>query len=203
MKGTRNTIINAAMEHFALKGYAASSIREICRAAGVTKPVLYYHFRSKEHLYQELMLDLFNQTRKNLLKLSKYRGSLRERLILYVSSEFRNCRKDPNSVRLIFRSMFSPEGEYPRFNYVEEFKREREMIALFIQEHTPKMRSSNPELISSALMGVMLIRILEYFFTGRPTLSRRTAETLVDLLMPFSSPVTPRIPIGKVKGGRS
>ena len=97
--------------------------------------MLYYHFRSKEHLYQELMLDLFNQTRKNLLKLSKYRGSLRERLILYVSSEFRNCRKDPNSVRLIFRSMFSPEGEYPRFNYVEEFKREREMIALFIQEN--------------------------------------------------------------------
>jgi TetR/AcrR family transcriptional regulator len=202
MKGTRNTIINAAMELFALKGYAASSIREICKTAGVTKPVLYYHFRSKEHLYQELMLDLFNQTRKNLLKLSKYRGSLRERLILYVSSEFRNCRKDPNSVRLIFRSMFSPEGEYPRFNYVEEFKREREMIALFIQQNKPKMRRLNPELISSALMGVMLIRILEYFFTGRPTLSRRTAETLVDLLMPFPSAVAPVKPLGKAKGGR-
>ena len=203
MKGARNPILNAAMELFALKGYAASSIREICLAAGVTKPVLYYHFRSKEHLYQELMLDLFNQTRKNLLKLSKYRGSLRERLVLYVASEFRNCRKDPNSVRLIFRSMFSPEGEYPRFNYVEEFKREREMIALFIQKNGPKTRSLNPEFISSALMGVMLIQILEYFFTGRPTLSRRTAEKLVDLLMPFSSPVAPRIPIGKVKGGRS
>src|SRR5512145_1731052 len=99
MKGKRTSIINAAMELFALKGYAASSIREICRAAGVTKPVLYYHFRSKEHLYQELMLDLFNQTRKNLLKLSKYRGNLRDRLIRYVSSEFRSCTRDPNSMR--------------------------------------------------------------------------------------------------------
>jgi hypothetical protein len=98
--------------------------------------------------------------------------------------------------------MFSPEGEYPRFNYVEEFKREREMIALFIGENQPKTRSLNPELVSSALMGVMLIRILEYFFTGRPTLSRRTAETLVDLLMPFSSPVGSAIPVGKDKGGR-
>jgi TetR/AcrR family transcriptional regulator len=203
MRGARNTILIAAMEYFALKGYAASSIREICKAAGVTKPVLYYHFRSKEHLYQELMLDLFNQTRKNLLKLSKYRGSLRERLILYVSSEFRNCRRDPNSVRLIFRSMFSPEGEYPRFNYMKEFKREREMIALIIQENTPKTRLSNPELVSSALMGVMLIQILEYLFTGRPTLTRHTAEKLVDLLMPFSSRIVPSIPIGKVKGGRS
>ena len=60
--------MNAAMELFARKGYTGSSIREICQAAGVTKPVLYYHFRSKEQLYQELMLDIFNQTRKNLLR---------------------------------------------------------------------------------------------------------------------------------------
>ena len=124
-------------------------------------------------------------------------------MVLYVASEFRNCRKDPNSIRLIFRSMFSPEGEYPRFNYVEEFKREREMIALFIQKNGSKTHALNPEFISSALMGVMLIQILEYFFTGRPTLSRRTAEKMVDLLMPFSSPVAAKIPIGKVKGGRS
>lgn len=191
------------MEHFALKGYAGSSIREICEAAGITKPVLYYHFRSKEHLFQELMLDIFNQTRKNLLKLSKSRGSLRERLVLYVSSEFRNCRKDPNSVRFLFRSMFAPEGEYPHFNIVGQYKREREMIADFIRENTPKRESLNAELISSALMGMMLIQILEFFFTGRPSLSRRTAERLVDLLLPFSLLGKSAIPNCKGKGGRT
>jgi AcrR family transcriptional regulator len=202
MKGARNKILNKAMELFARKGYAASSIREICTAAGVTKPVLYYHFRSKEHLFQELMLDIFNQTRKNLLKVSKYRGPLRERLVLYVSSEFRKCRKDPNSVRFLFRSMFAPEGEYPHFNFVEEFKREREVIAAFIRENTPQKGSENPELISSALMGIVLIQILEFFFTRRPNLSRRTAEKLVDLLMPFSLPGRVTIPGGKGKRGR-
>jgi len=202
MKGARNTILKAAMEHFALKGYAGSSIREICMAAGITKPVLYYHFRSKEHLFQELMLDIFNQTRKNLLKLSKSRGSLRERLVLYVSSEFRNCRKDPASVRLLFRNMFAPEGEYPNFNIVEQYKHEREMIAMFIREDMPEKRSSTPELVSSALMGIMLIQILEFFFTRRPKLSRHTAEKLVDLLLPFSMPGNMTIPNGKGKRGR-
>lgn len=190
------------MERFALKGYAGSSIREICADAGITKPVLYYHFRSKEHLFQELMLDIFNQTQKNLLKLSTCRGSLRNRLVLYVSSEFRNCRKDPASVRFLFRSMFAPEGEFPHFNMVGEFKREREMIAMFIRENMPKKRSPNPELISSALMGIMLIQILEFFFTGQPKLSRHTAERLVDLLLPFSMAVNTTIPAGKRKGGR-
>jgi AcrR family transcriptional regulator len=200
MRDARNTILKVAMELFARKGYAGSSIREICRAAGVTKPVLYYHFRGKEHLYQELMLDLFNQTRKNLLRLSEYRGSLRDRLVVYVSSEFRNCRLDPHRVRLLFRMMFSPEGEYPRFNFVEEFKREREVIGQFINQHTPKRGHASSELIAGALMGMMLMQILDYFFTGRRTLTRSTAEKLVDLLVPASLPVQTIIPIGKARG---
>jgi AcrR family transcriptional regulator len=190
MRRARDTILNVAMEIFAQKGYAACSIREICQAAGVTKPVLYYHFRSKEHLYQELMLDIFNQTRKNLLRLSNSRGPLRKRLVRYVASEFNNSRKDPDSVRLLFRMMFSPEGEYPYFNFVEEFKRERKIIAGFIKDGSDRgSRRADPELISTALMGMMLIEILEYLFTGRRTLTLRNAGRLVDLLLSASAAV--------------
>lgn len=194
MKSARNSILASAIELFAQKGYAGCSIREICDAAGVTKPVLYYHFRSKEHLYQELMLDMFTQTRKNLLRLSKYRGDLRDRLIRYVTSEFNNCKRDPHSFRLLFRMMFAPEGEYPRFNFLEEFKRERMVVAEFIKENRKSTSGPDPESASTALMGMMLIQILEYFFTGRPTLTRRNAEKLVDLLLP--SPAGSGIPTG-------
>ncbi len=196
MKKARISILNAAVELFAKKGYAGSSIREICSSAGVTKPVLYYHFRSKEHLYHELMLDLFTQTRKNLLRLASFKGSLRDRLILYVSSEFRNSKRDPNGVRLLFRMMFSPEGEYPHFNFVQEFQRERMTIAGLIREVGSGRTARDPELISTALMGMMLIEILEYFFTGRRTLTHRKAEQLVDLLLPFSYSTYSPLPVG-------
>ena len=201
MKRARHAILNAATRLFAQKGYAGSSIREICKAAAITKPVLYYHFRSKEHLYEELLLDIFNQTRKNLLLLSSFRGSLRDRLVLYVASEFDNSKKDPNSVRLLFRMMFSPEGEYPHFNFVQEFKRERMAIAKFIKEKNEDGVSRDPELISTALMGMMLIEILEYFFTGRRTLTRRNAEKLVDLLLPSSKEMNIILPAGIGKRG--
>jgi AcrR family transcriptional regulator len=202
MKKARAGILNAAMELFAKKGYAGSSIREICCSAGVTKPVLYYHFRSKEHLYHELMLDIFNQTRKNLLRVSSFKGTLRERLVLYVASEFRNSRRDPNSVRLLFRMMFSPEGEYPHFNFVREFQRERKTVAGFIQATEGYGPRQDPELVSTALMGMMLIEILEYFFTGRRTLTHRQAEKLVDLLLPTVSSAKCAIPVGKAGGIR-
>jgi AcrR family transcriptional regulator len=203
MRDARNAILNVAMELFANKGYAASSIREICNAAGVTKPVLYYHFRGKEHLYQVLMLDIFNQTRKNLLRLSEYRGSLRDRLVLYVSSEFRDCTRTPSSVKLLFRMMFSPEGEYPRFNFIEEFKRERKIIAQFIGASEGKGKQPDAGLMSGALMGMMLMQILEYFFTGKRTLTQRKAERLVDLLIPSSISAGNTTPVGKERRRRS
>jgi AcrR family transcriptional regulator len=199
MKNARIAILDSAMELFAQRGYAGCSIREICLSAGITKPVLYYHFRSKEHVYRELMLDIFNQTRKDLLRLSKFQGSLRDRLILFINSEFINCSKDPDSVRLLFRMMFSPEGEYPYFNFVKEFKHERKVIAGFIKEELPKSPRANPELISTALMGMMLIQMLEYFFTGRRTLTQNMAEKLVDLVLPPYAAENKTLPKSKVK----
>ena len=45
---SRSRLLHAAVEIFERKGYAAASVREIVAHAGVTKPALYYHFRSKE-----------------------------------------------------------------------------------------------------------------------------------------------------------
>jgi AcrR family transcriptional regulator len=201
MKHARLTILYVATKLFAKHGYAGCSIRQICEAASVTKPVLYYHFHSKEHLYQELMLEMFNQRRKDLLRLSSFHGAMRERMISYVHSQFINCKKDPDLTLLLFRMMFAPEGEYPFFNFVHEFKRERKVIAGRLREQFNREKQLDPELVSTALMGVMLIEILEYLFTRRRTLTRNMAEKLVDLVLPPAS-TKHSLPIGKANRGR-
>jgi len=199
MKNARGAIVKAAMKLFAEKGYAGCSIREICQAAGVTKPVLYYHFRSKEQLFQELMLDIFSHTRRNLLRLEKSGGTIRDRLAQYVSLEYSDNSRDPDSVRLIFRMMFSPEEGYPYFNFLEEFQRERKIISDCIRSSDEEtFRKIDPEMTATALMGTMLIQILEFLFTGKPTLTRRNAQKLIDLHLPSSHSVS--IPIGKQRG---
>ncbi len=53
--GGRERLLAAAAELFAVKGYAATSVREILKVANVTAPVLYYHFGSKEGLFAGLI----------------------------------------------------------------------------------------------------------------------------------------------------
>ena len=45
--GGRERLLAAAAKLFAAKGYAATTVRDILRAAKVTAPVLYHHFGSK------------------------------------------------------------------------------------------------------------------------------------------------------------
>lgn len=47
-------IVRAALPLFARKGYAETTIKELARAAGVSEPLLYKHFPSKEALYAEI-----------------------------------------------------------------------------------------------------------------------------------------------------
>src|SRR5665213_3996349 len=47
-------IVKAALPLFARKGYAETATRELARAAGVSEPLLYRHFPSKEALYLEI-----------------------------------------------------------------------------------------------------------------------------------------------------
>ena len=51
----RRQLLDVALERFAVGGYHETSMEEIADAAGVTKPVLYQHFASKQQLFLELL----------------------------------------------------------------------------------------------------------------------------------------------------
>ena len=47
-QAARDNIVQAALTVFALKGYAAASVDDVCMAAGCSKGGLYHHFRTKD-----------------------------------------------------------------------------------------------------------------------------------------------------------
>ena len=55
MNKTKRKIFEASMKLFAEKGYDATSVEEITATVGVAKGTLYYHFASKEEIYNFLL----------------------------------------------------------------------------------------------------------------------------------------------------
>src|SRR5204862_7791127 len=46
----RTRLLEAAMQVIRAQGYSATTVDDICRAAGLTKGAFFHHFRSKEDL---------------------------------------------------------------------------------------------------------------------------------------------------------
>ena len=55
MNKTKRKIFETSMKLFAEKGYDATSIEEITASVGVAKGTLYYHFTSKEEIFNFLI----------------------------------------------------------------------------------------------------------------------------------------------------
>lgn len=55
MNKTKRKIFETSMKLFAKKGYDATSIEEITATVGVAKGTLYYHFSSKEEIFNFLV----------------------------------------------------------------------------------------------------------------------------------------------------
>ena len=55
MNKTKRKIFETSMKLFAEKGYDATSIEDITATVGVAKGTLYYHFSSKEEIFNFLV----------------------------------------------------------------------------------------------------------------------------------------------------
>jgi AcrR family transcriptional regulator len=51
----RGAIIEAAMDEFIARGFAATRLDDVARRAGVAKGTIYLHFKDKEALFEELI----------------------------------------------------------------------------------------------------------------------------------------------------
>ncbi len=68
--GTRQRILDVALDLFVEQGYEKTSLREIAERVGVTKAALYYHFESKDDILLALHLPMHELVGRMAARLS-------------------------------------------------------------------------------------------------------------------------------------
>jgi len=113
----RERLVLAAAKLFTRKGYAATTVREIVTAAGVTKPVLYYYFKNKEGIYLELIRTPFQKFDSLLDASQDEKGSPSERILALSDQIFSLILDNLEAARLMTSIYYGPPQGAPFFDF--------------------------------------------------------------------------------------
>lgn len=94
---TEEKIKNAARIVFQKKGYAATRTRDIAEEADINLSLLNYYFRSKEKLFEIVMLDTFSAFVQNLVTVFNHEQTTLEKKIELLATKYIDfCIESPN-----------------------------------------------------------------------------------------------------------
>lgn len=154
---TRQRLLDAALTLFSQRGYAATGIRDILQAAGVTQPTLYHHFADKASVLQTLVEQHYGESHKRLTEILATESSVAGKLLVFATSSFEYCCIDPRVPRLMFQTYFGPT--VPEIDGVlDKLTEKRYRLVVEVMElglRTGELGQSDPEFLALAFCSMI------------------------------------------------
>lgn len=178
-------ILKSALGLFSSQGYDATSVREICEAAGVTKPTLYHFYGSKEGVYRAIVEGALERFAADVTDALGGGGMLRERLVRMAQAYVEATLRQPELARFIMALIHNPPRSAPATDFVGFYRTILDALASCLTEAVARGEiSAGPTPVRLLVfMGALGEAMHGYLLVGDPELTPALAETLVDTIL--------------------
>ena len=153
MNKTKRKIFETSMKLFAEKGYDATSIEEITATVGVAKGTLYYHFSSKEEIFNFLVEEGVKLLKNSIaIKTDKLENSI-DKIRAIVLIQIKILVKYESFMTIILRQIWGNDSRSQMCrSYVFEYI---QMIEEIVREGIKKgeIVDGDPNVIASGIFG--------------------------------------------------
>lgn len=183
----REEIFKAALELFAQRGYSGASLQHIVEAARLTKPTLYYYFKSKEGLFNALLEYAFDEFYARVQAAVARTEGVEAQLTEMLASVFEFFRERKNLTRLAFASAFAAPEEMPVSPEIQKKRRRNfefvhDVIKQGLAAGELDRRLSSQELVYG-IYGALCFYVKANILLPGTQLDRATAKRIVSLFM--------------------
>ena len=174
-------ILDSAVLLFATRGYDATSVREICEAAHITKPTLYHFFRSKDGVFRAIVGTTLDRMHEDIKAALQAHAGLDDRLREVVRRAFRAAGEQPRLWRFVFGTVWCPT----RAPIEEMHRRYEAMTATLgaaLEEGIVRgdIAPGPTPIRLLTLMGTVSEALSSYLILGRPDLTNELADAIVE-----------------------
>lgn len=179
----RERLFKVALELFVERGYAATTVREIVEAAGVTKPVLYYHYKNKEGLYLEIMGGITRIFEERVKELGNSPGSIKARIVHFLTGLLDGALQNIDAVRLAYAIYFGPPQGAPFVDFEHFFDQILEIVESLIEEgiESRELAPCDSRLSAWTIVGVYNTIMEEQLCRKKPRIGREELITIISL----------------------
>jgi AcrR family transcriptional regulator len=179
--------LHAALKSFADRGYAATSVQQIVKAARVSKPALYYYFKDKADLFAALV-DQAHDERYRLMEEAAQRGkTMAERLEEIATAILDFSVRNRELMRLAFATAFAAAGEGPgQTRCREKGQRAFDFIRALIasgQASGELDRRFSVDELAMGIYGQLNSHVMVRLLVPECPLDRQTAKQIVRLFL--------------------
>lgn len=161
MNKTKRKIFETSMELFAEKGYDATSIEEITAKVGVAKGTLYYHFSSKEEIFNFLIEEGMNLLKNSInIKIDKQEKYI-DKLRAIVLIQIKIIVKYENFMTIVLSEIWGNSDRSKTCKkYLDEYLEiVKNIVAKGIENK--EIKPYNPDIIASEIFGLACASLLK------------------------------------------
>jgi AcrR family transcriptional regulator len=153
----RDDILMAAKAVFSQRGFHATTVADVARAAGVSYGSIYWYFDSKDALFLALMESDEAALRARIWTAARDAGEgALDRVRAAVRATFEFFEADRAAVRLLFRESLTLGGEFERHLFAMQgrFMADVEAVVMGAQERGALV-AGPPDLIAFSIVGLV------------------------------------------------
>lgn len=151
---TKQKILKVATQEFSIYGYDGLSMNKLASKLEVNKATIYYHFKDKKSLYQEVIKSLVNMRQDEIKTLIESDRDPKEKFRQYIELFSKKILDNPQIVPLALREMANL-GVNVEGSIEDDFDQEIESLIKIVGQLNLKERYKDldPYLIKSILFG--------------------------------------------------
>jgi len=155
MNKTKRKIFETSMKLFAKKGYDATSIEEITSTVGVAKGTLYYHFSSKEEIFNFLIEEGIKLLQNSIdIKTAKYENYI-DKLKAIILIQIKVVVKYEDLITILLSQFWGNEARNQKCkkHILEYINKIEEIVKIGIEKK--EIKKGDPLAIASEIYGLI------------------------------------------------
>jgi len=162
---TEQLILTSAREIFIKKGYAGARMQEIADHAGINKALLHYYYRSKEQLFQTILVSSFEMFAPVINKLFVEGKNLKDIITRFVDFYIDFLNEHPYLPAFMIHELTQHADKIPQM--VKQLK-EKPDPKRFLQMITDEVTAGKIKPVKPLHLLVNIISLCVFPLVGRP-----------------------------------